>query len=54
MKDIILKVSDADFDAIKKKLVYEGTTKGIVLDVTEALFSESPKFELKSLKGELC
>ena len=54
MKEIVLKVSDEDFDVIKKELVFEGTTKNIKFSVTEAQFRESPKFELESMKGELC
>lgn len=53
MKDIILKISEEDFDIIKKKLVCDGTVKCIKFDITEAQFRESPKFTLEYLRGEL-
>lgn len=54
MKEIILQVSDEDFAVIKRRLVYDGTVRGIKFDITEAQFRESPKFTLGHLKGELC
>lgn len=53
MKEIILKISQEDFDKIEKKLVFEGNTENLRLDVVEAEFKESPQFQLIYIKGEL-
>lgn len=53
MKEIILRVSDEDFCTIEKELVINGTTENIKLNIIEAVFRESPKYDLESLKGEL-
>lgn len=53
MKKIILILSDEDYDKIEKELVFKGTTQNIKLDITEAWFKESPKFEIEKMKGEL-
>ena len=53
MQEIILKVSKEDFDNIEKQLVFKGTTENLHFAVIEAVFTESPKFKLESIKGEL-
>lgn len=54
MREVVLQISDEDFEAIKKKLMIDGTTRDIKFTIIEAWFRESPKFQLQSMKGELC
>lgn len=53
MREIVLQISDEDFDTIEKELMCNSTTKNIKINIVEAWFRESPKFELDSMRGEL-
>lgn len=53
MREVVLQISDEDFLAIERELVINGTTKNIKINITEAVFRESPKYNLERLKGEL-
>ena len=53
MKEIKLVISDEDFNKLKKELVFNGTTEKLIIRVTEAWFTESPKFEVAKIAGEL-
>ena len=53
MKELTLKVSDETFEEIKKELLYTGSTEKLKLNITEAMFRESPAVEIDYLKGVL-
>lgn len=54
MKEVVLQISEEDFEVIKRKLMVDGNVKDIRFNVVEAWFRESPKFQLQSMRGELC
>jgi len=53
MREVVLQISEEDYLTIERKLVVNGTTKNIKINITEAVFRESPKYNLEILKGEL-
>ena len=53
MKEFIVKVSDEDFEKIKKELLYVGSTERLKLNIIEAALRESPVIEIDYIKGVL-
>lgn len=53
MIEVVLQLSDEDVAIIEKELMCNSTTKNIKINIVEAWFRESPKFELDSMRGEL-